>query len=133
MRLDGAWAAASSLLFADEIRGFVRITRSPVYSDLRIWAQGAAQVHAIGVDVVRRNLVGCLTALTPVFHCGDHGKLIRTRSAAAVIHSRDHEQAEPVVLVRTHFREDARVVIDAIQWRDGATGSSVVPSVVHQK
>jgi hypothetical protein len=57
-RLDGACAAASSLLFADEIRGFVRITRSRVDGDLRIRAERAAHVNAISIDVVRRDAIG---------------------------------------------------------------------------
>src|SRR5262249_46620112 len=74
-------AALYSLRLADEIRGVVRIACAFVHGDLRIRAERAAHVHAIDVHVIRRDVIRCLTALTPVLQGGESGKLIRTRSA----------------------------------------------------
>ena len=96
-RGDAGCALTNSLHLAREIRRLVGITGSVEDGDLRIWAEWAAPVHAIRADVICRYLIRRLTTLAPVFHGADRRKLIRPWSAAAVIHSGDHEQAEPIV------------------------------------
>src|ERR1700730_11143592 len=109
-------AISSALLrLADEVRGQIRIACALVPGHLRIGTERAAHVYSIIAHTIRRNLIWSLALFAPGFHGSHDGKLVRPRSAFAVIHSWNHEQPKPVVLVRSHFFQNTGVVVHAVQ------------------
>src|ERR1041385_5278647 len=103
------------LRFADEVRSQIRIACALVHGHLRIGTERAAHVYSIIAHTIRRNLIWSLALFAPGFHSSYDGKLVRPRSASAVIHSWNHEQPKPVVLMRSHFFENTGVVVHAVQ------------------
>src|SRR5262245_12270862 len=104
------------LRLADKIRCQIRIACALVNGHLRIRTEGTAHVDSIVAHTIGRHLIRSFAPFAPGFYGRNGGELVRSWSAAAVIHSWDHKQAKPVFLMRAHFGEHAGVVVHAVQW-----------------
>ena len=122
-----------SLGLADKVRRVIGAAGPLVRRHLRIRTEWTAHIHAVVGDVICRDLTGRIAVFTPAFDGVDHRKLVRAGPSATVIHSGHHEQAKPIVLLRSHSGKDAGVVVDGVERRDRSAGPTIIPTVIDQK
>src|SRR5579872_43645 len=131
-------------LCAREVGRVVRVARSLVFDDLRIGAERAREFHAllriqIGNVFGGHNRAGCNPLLHPLFKRGIDvvlrvgggtrllAKRVRSRSAAAMLHSRNQIEAQEIAgLARSNCAQHAVVIINRVEWRD----CRVIPAVI---
>src|SRR5262245_12489159 len=124
---------AIALGFAGVVRGVVGSAGSLVDSSLRVGAKGAGHVDAATlVDSDGGDGIGRRVLFAPAFERGEGVELIGAGAAAAMGHAGDHEETNPVVLIRAHLFQDGLVIRDRIEGGDRAAGTSVAPTVIDE-
>src|SRR5262249_33531412 len=130
------WTGRGSIAlgFAGVVRGVVGAAGSLIDSSLRVWAKGAGHVDAATfVDSGGGDGLGGLVLFAPAFERGEGIELIGAGAVAAMGHAGDHEESQPVVLIRAHAFQDGLVIRDGIQGGDRAAGASVAPTVIDEE
>ena len=94
--------------------------------DLRIGAQRARHIDLAVADVRGDDLLGRLSLLAPALHHGHLVELVGTLAAGAMLHARNHEEPQPIALIRTHGLEHRAVEIDCVAGRNGLIGPAVI-------
>src|SRR5262245_60510367 len=114
-------------IFANEALGVVRVSASFALSNLRVRAQGTGSDY-LAVPALRgHDLFGRDAFLDPFDQRGQKVALIRTDSAAAMSHSRDHKQPEEVRGRSPEAGAHFLVIIDAHHRVQRGVG----PAVIH--
>src|SRR5688572_20121909 len=111
-------------LFADEICGVIRIAAALVGGDLRMRAYRTRHRHA-GVGSLPDDRGRGCPLFAPLFQGAHPVDLVRPGASAAVAHSWNHEQLQPVVLILSHPGDDAVVVIHRVLGLNGGIGPAV--------
>src|SRR5262249_13733310 len=99
---------------ANEVRRIVGAADALVLRKLRIRAQGPRHIYSIISDVISGQLLRRNSRFAPSLERAYEVDLIRSRTAAAVLHAGRHEEADPVVLLRTHLPQNALVIINGV-------------------
>src|SRR5256886_17635046 len=73
------------------------------------------------------------TATTEIYTLSLHDALPISWPIPAMSHTGHHEQSQPVLWLRPHPCQHARVIVDAVLRRDRPTRAAVVPAVVDEK
>src|SRR5262249_61613577 len=97
-----------------------------------VWTTSAtgarARCHTQGIvrQVESVDVIGGDPGFPPSLERAHVIDLIGPRTAPAMSHARNHEEADPVVLLLTHFCENTVVVINGVAGRN----RGVVPAVI---